>query len=215
MPTGNAPTAAFARSRYPVDMPHRSRFGALLLAAVMAAGVVAGCAAGTPPSFDPTGACTSDGYVAGAYPELEARLPTTYQGTGPGTLNSGRNCTSANLGVLAAYGFTEIRFAGATWSFGAERAAVLAVFNARGLTADKMAEFYARSAQVASRTQIVATSTPTLAGRPGRRLDTKSGERLQTVVTWPSADADYVNVVISNDLPDARIDDAVAAFGDR
>ena len=44
-------------------------------------------------------------------------------------------------------------------------------------------------------------------------MDTKTGERLQTVVVWPSAETDRVNVVITNDLPDARIDEAVAAFG--
>ena len=55
----------------------------------------------------------------------------------------------------------------------------------------------------------------TLAGRPGHRLDTQTGERLQTVEVWPSTTADMVNVVITNDLPDARIADAVDAFGGR
>ena len=53
----------------------------------------------------------------------------------------------------------------------------------------------------------------TLAGRPGRRLDTKTGTRLQTVIVWPAATPDRVNVVITNDLPDARIAEAVDAFG--
>ena len=52
-----------------------------------------------------------------------------------------------------------------------------------------------------------------IAGRQGHRLDTMTGERLQTVVVWPSAEADVVNVVISNDLPDPRIQDAIDAFG--
>ena len=52
-------------------------------------------------------------------------------------------------------------------------------------------------------------------GRAGHRLDTKTGERLQTVVTWPGAAADTVNVVITNDLPDARIQDAIAAYEGR
>ena len=78
-----------------------------------------------------------------------------------------------------------------------------------------MAAFYADSARAASRTQVVAASTPTISGRPGRRLDTQTGERLQTVVVWPAAQADTVNVVITNDLPDARIQDAISAFGGR
>jgi hypothetical protein len=55
----------------------------------------------------------------------------------------------------------------------------------------------------------------TLAGRPGHRLDTRTGERLQTVEVWPAAEPDLVNVVITNDLPDARIADAVDAFAGR
>ncbi len=133
----------------------------------------------------------------------------------PGTLDSGRNCTVTNLGALASLGISEVRFAGATWSFGAERAAVLAVFRTDGLSAEALAAFYADSARAAARTQVVATSAPKISGRQGRRLDTMTGERTQTVVVWPAALPDVVNVVITNDLPDARIQDAIIAFGDR
>jgi len=165
-------------------------------------------------SFDPTGACTSDGSTSGAYPDLEARVPTSYRGVAPERLDSGRNCTRENLGTLSDAGFEEIRFAGGTWSFGAERALALVVFRATGLEAAQIAAFYAASARANGRTEILAESEPTVAGRPGHRLDTKTGERLQTVVSWPAADTDVVNVVISNDLPDARIQEAIDAFGD-
>ena len=33
------------------------------------------------------------------------------------------------------------------------------------------------------------------------------------MVVWPAAASDVVNVVITNDLPDARIQDAIDAFG--
>ena len=164
-------------------------------------------------SFNPTGACVSDGSAPGAYPELEALVPTTYRSASPELLDSGRNCTAPNLGTLGTLGFTEIRFAGGTWTFGAERAAVLAVFSAPGLTADAMADFYSASARTANRTEVIAATKPTLAGRPGRRLDTKTGTRLQTVIVWPAATPDRVNVVVTNDLPDARIAEAVDAFG--
>jgi hypothetical protein len=199
-------------------MSRSSQLGRRLLSSALVAvalsTVIAACGstAGAVASFDPTGACTADGRVPGAYPDLEARIPTTYQGSGPQTLDSGRNCTTANLGSLATHGISEVRFAGATWSFGAERAAVLAVFTAKGLTADILAEFYVTSAQAASRTTIQSVGPVTLAGRPGRRLDTTTSERFQVVEVWPSADPDTINVVITNDLPDARIDDAVAAF---
>ncbi len=185
------------------------RIGALLFAVTL----TAACSGGSAPSFDPTGECRTDGRAPGAYADLEALVPTTYMGTAPGTLDSGRNCTVTNLGSLARLGITEVRFAGGTWTFGAERAAVLAVFRTHGLTAEYLAAFYNESARAAGRTSILASSQPTIAGRPGSRLDTKTGERVQTVVVWPSALTDVVNVVITNDLPDARIQDAIDAFG--
>ena len=193
-------------------MPRSLRRGLLALAV---AAVVAACSGGSAPSFDPTGPCTGDGRAPGSYPDLEALVPRLYQGVAPGTLDSGRNCTAANLGSLAALGISEVRFAGGTWSFGAERAAVLAVFRATGLTADALGTFYADSARTASRTTIDAESAPTVAGRSGHRLDTTTGERTQTVVVWPAATAGQVNVVITNDLPDARIQDAIDAYAGR
>ncbi|MDF2735522.1 MAG: hypothetical protein K0S97_2145, partial [Chloroflexota bacterium] len=55
---------------------------------------------------------------------------------------------------------------------------------------------------------------PTLAGRQVHRIDTETGPRQQTVVVWPAAEADVVNVVITNDLPDPKIEAAIAAFGE-
>ncbi len=42
-----------------------------------------------------------------------------------------------------------------------------------------------------------------------------TGDRTQTVVMWPADDPGVVNVVITNDLPDPKIEAAVAAFGGR
>jgi hypothetical protein len=183
-----------------------------LLAVVIAVTLVA-CSGGTPPSFDPTGPCTTDGRAPGSYPDLEALVPQRYRGAPPQTLDSGRNCTVVNLGALSTLGITEVRFAGGTWTFGGERAVVLAVFKTKGLTSEALAAFYAQSANAAARTTITGQSAPEIAGRPGRRLDTTTGERTQTVVVWPAAAPDSVNVVISNDLPDERIQDAIDAFG--
>lgn len=176
---------------------------------------LAACSDAAAPSFDPTGACTADGSAPGAYPDLEAHIPTSYRDSAPETLDSGRNCSPASLGSLADVGFDEVRFAGGRWTFGGERAVVLAVFNAPGLDADEIAEFYAESARAASRTEILSESQPTIAGRPGRRLDTKTGERLQTVVVWPASESDLVNAVITSDLPEARIVEAIDTVGER
>jgi hypothetical protein len=194
-------------------VPGPCRLGFLALGVAL---VVAGCRAGSAAaSFDPSGPCTADGRAPGAYPDLEAVVPKTYQGAPPTSLDSGRNCSPANLGSLAKLGISEVRFAGGTWTFGAERAAVLAVFRAKGLTADALATFYEDSAAAASRTQILAQSRLTIAGRGGWRVDTQTSERLQTIVVWPAVATDTVDVVITNDLPDARIQDAIDAFGGR
>lgn len=212
VPAGTTPPRAVrASSRYPVLV--RTAVRSLLVPVVVWACVA--CGGGPSPSFDPTGACVADGRAPGAYPELEALVPRAYMGDPPGTLDSGRNCSSDNLGPLAASGISEVRFAGGTWTFGAERAAVLAIFQAEGLDAGALAEFYDQGAQQASRTEITARYDVTVAGRPGRRLDTTTGGRTQTVVVWPGEEADSVDVVITNDLPDARIQDALDAFAGR
>lgn len=196
--------------------PIAGRVGRLLLfvalVTALAAALVA-CTGDAAPPFDPTGPCTSDGSAPGAYPELEALVPATYRGERSAILDSGRNCSAEKLGTLAEQ-FEEIRFAGATWTFGAERAVVLAVFTAPGLDVEAMFDFYLEPARTANRTEILAQSEPSIAGRPGHRLDTKRVERVHTVVVWPSAKPDHVNVVITSDLPDARIQEAIDAFGE-
>jgi hypothetical protein len=190
------------------------RLSGLLLVPVLALVFVAACG-GAAASFDPTGPCTGDGQAPGAYPALEARIPASFEGQPPTTLDSGRTCTAAQLGSLAAAGFEEIQFAGGTWDFGGNRAAALVVFTAPGLTAEHIARFYAESARSANRTKVTGESTATLAGESAYRLDSTTGERIQTVVTWPGPDPDVVNVVITNDLPDPKIEAAVAALEGR
>ena len=212
VPVRTTPRRRVAGTRATLSpMPGPRPLGLLVIALAF---VLASCGGAAPPSFDPTGSCSGDGRAAGAYPDLEALVPASYQGATPETLDSGRNCSTDNLGSLASKGIREVRFAGGTWTFGAERAAVLAVFRTAGLTADALANFYMDSAKVAARTDITGTSEPMIRGRSGYRLDTKTGERVQTVVVWPAAASDAVNVVITNDLPDARIQDAIDAFGD-
>ena len=124
-------------------MSPRTR-AALLLALILTA---AACAAPSTASFDPSAPCTQDGSAPGAYPDLEAMVPTTFEDGPPHTLDSGRKCTTEGLGALSDAGIHEVRFAGGTWGFGGIRAAALAVFSAPGLTADAMADFYGKSAR--------------------------------------------------------------------
>ena len=66
---------------------------------------IAGCGGGATASFDVAAGCPVEGRVAGAYPDLEKRIPTNYEGRGPDTLDSGRHCDPESLGSLAKAGF--------------------------------------------------------------------------------------------------------------
>ena len=196
-----------------VRSPAMSRLILCVLGIAMAALLVA-CTGAARPSFEPSGPCTADGSAPGAYPDLEALIPTLYEKRAPDRLDSGRNCSDENLGSLADEGIDEIRFAGGTWEFGSDIAAVLAVFAAEKLTVDAMADWWESTARASSRTQILGSTSAEVAGRSVRRLDTKTGERLQSVVVWAGDEPGQVNVVLSHNLPDPKIEAAVAAFGD-
>jgi hypothetical protein len=187
----------------------RRRVLALTLLAVL---TVAGCTGTTYTSFDPRSACTGDGRFAGAYPELEARLPAQFDGRGPDTRDSGRNCTATELGTLAGHGVAEVRYAGATWELGDQSGVTLAIFAGSGLTAEWLGEWYEAGARAARRTRNISPSRPTVAGRPAYRLDTVNDDSSQTVVTWDAPTGDGVYVVVAADVPEARIQEALAAF---
>ena len=156
--------------------------------------------------------------MTGAYPDLEALVPGALSGRLPTSLDSGRNCSTANLGTLAGRGVREVRFAGAVWTDRPQSGVTLAVFRAPGLLADWMGEWYEASARAGRVTGGIRVTKLTVAGRQANRLDLVNGESTQVVITWPaapgtaSAAGSVVNVVIAADEPEARIQEAIAAF---
>jgi hypothetical protein len=192
---------------------------ARLVPVVLALGVVlAACGGPSAPvvSFDPTGACTSDGQQPGAYPDLEALLPTAYDGQAPTSVDSGRTCTPAALGTLAAAGVTELRFAGATWEAGGTKGWTLAAFTAEGLTPAVMRDFYETGARAARRTEKVAVSDATVAGSSAKRLDVLMSDGTgQTVVAWQQATDGPVWVLLAADVGDTKVTALLEAFGSR
>lgn len=176
----------------------RPRFPSVgrLLAALVLTSLVAGCASAAT-SFDPSGPCVVDGQRAGAYPDLEALLPSTFEATSPKTVDSGRHCSQSALGSLIVHNVASVEFAGATWDLGGGTALSSAIFRIPGanLPADWIAEFYDIGAQTAKRTENIATSQPTFEG-PGQvfRLDTLNDLSLQSVVVWQ--DGPMVRVVL-------------------
>jgi hypothetical protein len=189
----------------------------LLATAALALVVVACAGSGTPvASFDPAGPCTSDGQRPGAYPELEALLPTAYEGTAPTRVDSGRSCTSEALGSLGDAGITELRFAGATWETGGSAGWTLASFTADGLTPRIMRDFYEVGARAARRAEKVVGSDTTVAGLPAWRLDVLMSDGTgQTVVAWQAADDGPVWVLLAADVGDTRFAELLEAFGSR
>ena len=105
--------------------------------------LLAGCGpASVYKSFDPSAPCSTDGRFPGAYPALEARLPATFMGRPPDTIDSGRNCSATELGTLAGHGISEVRFAGASWFLSGNAGITLAMFTGQGLTAEWIGEWY-------------------------------------------------------------------------
>jgi hypothetical protein len=207
--------------RFPTQTGHRSlvrrAVGATLLATALA-GILVACGGGV--SFDPSGPCAVDGRAAGAYPDLEALAPTSFDGQPPTTLDSGRNCSDEALGALTSHGVHELRFGGATWDFGNGRGMTIATLGLPDapLPIAWAEEFYELGARNAKRTEHVDVTRPDMTPLGAVfRLDTLNDLSFQTIVLW--ADGDRVRVVIvaspvslsaSRDDHDALVASAVA-----
>jgi hypothetical protein len=176
------------------SLPVRSALRLGLLATLVA--VLGACAASAAASFDPLGPCSADGQRPGAYPDLEARIPDTFDGAAPTRLDSGRNCTAANLGTLSGRGIDELRFAGGLWETGSRSGVTVAAFRAPGLTMGALAEFYETGARGARKTENVTTSDVRYGAVSGRRLDTLNDESFQTIVVLEGGEPDVVRAVL-------------------
>ncbi len=176
------------------------------LSVILVAIVVGSCVGSTSATFDPTGQCGIDGRLAGAYPDLEARLPATLDGTLPGSVDSGRHCSQAALGSLIVHNVSSVQFAGATWDLGGGTGVSSAIFRLpdANLPADWVAEFYEIGARTAKRTENIEVSRPTFDG-PGEvfRLDTLNNLSLQSVLVWQDGPVVRVVLVATAVAPDA------------
>lgn len=180
--------------------------------------LLAGCGGGPP--FDPTGPCTADGSAPGAYPDLEALIPATFRGVAPDSLDSGRACTPAGLGTLAATGLTELRFAGGTWTTGTSSGVSLALFRAPDLTADQVGEFYGAGARAGRNIDTVETTTIVVGDATGRRVDALNNESYQTIVAWPRGDdiaiaivGSFIREIQTMEAHEVVVQEAIDAFG--
>jgi len=188
---------------------------AIALTLALGAGLLlAACAPAIGPSFDPASACdpTAEEQMKGAYPDLEARIPTTIDGRKADSRDSGRFCSTDALGSMVAAGVTEIRFGGGTWRVADQAGIQLAAFEGAGLTPAGLAEANRLAAEAAERTEAVKTTTLTIAGRPAWRIDLVNGSSRQAVVVWGSADGAAVQVVVATAVDEAQLQAAIAAY---
>ena len=193
------------------NLPIHARVGRLAAVLSVAALVtLVGC--GQPPvSFDPSGACVTDGRRAGAYPDLEAALPKGLTERSPDSVDSGRSCSDAALGTFKSHDVTELRFAGATWNQGQSDGTVVAVLTTPPgqpvLEERWVEEFYGTGALNGKHTDNIETSRPTFAGAGEVfRIETLNDLSLQTVLIWNAGGLNHVVIVATQVQPGASRD---------
>ena len=189
-----------------------ARLAAVLVMAVIAAGCVNDA---TPVgSFDPSTPCNgADSQVmATAYPELEALLPVSLAGGAPNSVVSGRLCSANTLGTLYGRGIHETHFASAVWNRGGGSGIQLTVMTADGLTVANVLESYSIGAANAPKVHSLKTSSVTVNGLAGMRLDIENDDYAQQVVVWPGDGASRIRVVITSNIHEADLQVALSAF---
>ena len=189
------------------------------LAITAAVVVAAACASAPPASFDPATPCggADRQEMKGAYPDLEARVPTKIDGQVADSRDSGRFCSKATLGTLWDAGIQEEQFGGAIWAVepagGTSLAGLqLSVRRAPGLTPQLVADEYRSGADATQRVTVVSATNEQVNGRPGFRINLLNGDSRQAIVVWPSADGAVVQVVIASDVGESKVQAAIAAF---
>ena len=151
--------------------------------------------------------------MVGAYPDLEATLPSVLADQPATSRESGRYCSAETLGKLVDAGVNEVHYGAATWDRGSGKALSLVTFDAAGLTDRAVYDSYAAGAAANGKIHDLKTSTPTLGGGPGHRLDFLNGDSsFQRILVWPGDRPGRVRVVLAADLLDADIQAAVDAF---
>jgi hypothetical protein len=159
--------------------------------------------------------CT-DQKRAGLVPELERRVPATFDGRAADQLDSSITCSAEGLGSLAGHGIGSVDSAGGLWDLGPSTGITLAVFRLPGADgAEQIAEFYETGALQARKVSGLTTTRPTVAGRPGTRLDYADASFPGTIVVWPAAEPGLVNVVLAAGVPDRVVEEGIGAFGGR
>jgi len=199
--------------------PRARRIAVLAGALALLSVLLAACSSG----FDPSSPCTSDGRQAGAYPQLEARIPTAFRATQPTSLDSGRICTADGLATFKSHGVEELHYAGGVWNTGTQSGVSLATFENAGdtpLQADWVAEYYQATANVGKNVNSVDVGSYEIApGIVGKKVDVLNDESYQSVVVWDhdgriqiALIADFIRDIQTKAAHEAVVREAVNAW---
>jgi hypothetical protein len=196
-----------------MTFPTRAR---RLIATLAITVLIAGCVNDAPvlASFDPSSPCNGvDSQVMkGAYPDLEALLPTSLVNVAPTSVASGRLCSANTLGTLYGHGIHETRFASVVWNRGGGSGIQMTIMEADGLTVANALESYNSGAANAPKVHSLKTTDVSVNGQAGLRLDIANDDYQQEVVVWPTGTAGRVRVLIASNIHEADLQVALSAF---
>ena len=183
-----------------------------LVAAVLAAGCSA--SASVAASFDPSAPCTADAKVPGAYPALEALIPakvgdTAHVSAGFRPKLHGHQPGHAGRPRRRGGPFRRRGLAG----LGGGRHHAGRVHGAGPPGRTGWGSGTRRRRRSARVTGSIQTTRPTIDGLTAYRMDLVNGEAPQTAITWPVRRRTPCASSLHADESEARIQEAIAAFG--
>jgi hypothetical protein len=187
-----------------------------IMVLLVAAALVGACQADpdAPASFNPAADCNgADSQImAGAYPQLEALLPTSLAGVAPTSLVSGRFCSANTLGTLYQAGIHETHFGSAVWNRDSGSGIQMTIMEAPGLTVANAIQSYGYGAQNAPKVHLLTSTDVTVNGIAGKRLDIENDDFQQEVIIWPTDTPGRLHILIASNVHPPDLDAALAAF---
>jgi len=184
-----------------------------LLATLLLAVVVGGCAPTTPPDGSlPCNEAIDQQRAVGFDIVLEAALPVVGWDATPVTVDSGRECSQARLGPLWGAGIRELRSAGAIFELPDKTGYSLVVYSAAGLTLDNLAYAFERGARGGRKTQGLSIVDIKVGTWPAKQFTLINGDHRQVITLFDTGEADRVRALLTSDVSNALIADRLAAY---
>jgi hypothetical protein len=184
-----------------------------LLATLLLAVVVGGCAPTTPPDGSlPCNETIDQQRAVGFDIVLEAALPVVGWDATPVTVDSGRECSQARLGPLWGAGIRELRSAGAIFELPDKTGYSLVVYSAAGLTLDNLAYAFERGARGGRKTQGLSIVDIKVGTWPAKQFTLINGDHRQVITLFDTGEADRVRALLTSDISNALIADRLAAY---